>query len=55
MSATWTLLDLAGDVVLLLWGMHMVHNGIMRAYGADLRRVLGRMLGNRIILLAVGR
>ncbi|WP_189049237.1 Na/Pi cotransporter family protein [Aliidongia dinghuensis] len=54
MSATWTLLDLAGDVVLLLWGMHMVHNGIMRAYGADLRRVLGRMLGNRVRAMLAG-
>src|ERR1700704_5238651 len=35
------LLDLVGGVALLLWGLHMVHSGIVRAFGADLRRFLG--------------
>ena len=35
------LLDLMGGVALLLWGLHMVHSGIVRAFGSDLRRVLG--------------
>ena len=30
----WTLLDLAGSVALLLWGVHMVQTGIQRAFGA---------------------
>ena len=33
MSATAILLHLAGYVALLLWGMHMVHSGIVRAFG----------------------
>ena len=41
MDTTWTLLDLAGAVALLLWGVHMVQTGIQRAYGPDLRRLLG--------------
>jgi phosphate:Na+ symporter len=30
------LLDLAGGVALLLWGLHMVRSGIVRAFGSDL-------------------
>lgn len=41
------MLNLAGGVALLLWGMHMVQSGIMRAFGGDLRRRLGTGLGNR--------
>jgi phosphate:Na+ symporter len=47
MSGTMTLLQLAGDVALLLWGMHMVHTGILRAFGANLRQVLGVGLRSR--------
>jgi hypothetical protein len=43
----WTLLDLAGSVALLLWGLHMVQTGIQRGFGTDLRRWLGTTLGNR--------
>jgi phosphate:Na+ symporter len=42
------LLDLVGGVALLLWGLHMVHSGIVRAFGSDLRRVLGNALRNRV-------
>ena len=35
------LLDLMGGVALLLWGLHMVHSGILRAFGPDLRQLLG--------------
>ncbi|MGJ5220935.1 hypothetical protein ACQR1Q_29155, partial [Bradyrhizobium oligotrophicum] len=41
------LLDLMGGVALLLWGLHMVHSGILRAFGPDLRRLLGKALSNR--------
>jgi phosphate:Na+ symporter len=47
MSATLTLLDLAGAIALLLWGLHMVQSGVTRAFGANLRRVLGSALRNR--------
>jgi phosphate:Na+ symporter len=41
------ILDLIGGVALLLWGLHMVHSGVVRAFGADLRRLLGIALQNR--------
>ncbi len=34
--------------------MHMVHSGILRAFGADLRRFLGAALGNRFSAFATG-
>jgi phosphate:Na+ symporter len=40
-------LDLMGGVALLLWGLHMVHSGVVRAFGADLRRLLGMALKSR--------
>ncbi len=48
------LLDLVGGVALLLWGLHMVQSGVMRAYGAELRRFLGRALRNRFRAFAFG-
>ena len=47
MNTTLTLMDLAGAVALLIWGVHMVQTGITRAYGPQLRRTLGYALGNR--------
>ncbi len=41
------LLDLMGGVALLLWGLHMVHSGIVRAFGSDLRRWIGFALRKR--------
>ena len=51
---TMVLLDLMGAVALLLWGLHMVQSGIMRAFGGDLRRFLGRALGNRFAAFGAG-
>lgn len=34
--------------------MHMVQSGIVRAFGSDLRRVIGRMLRNRIVAIGAG-
>jgi len=48
------LLDLMGGVALLLWGLHMVHSGIVRAFGSDLRRFLGMALRNRFIAFVAG-
>lgn len=42
-----TLLDLVGGVALLLWGLHMVHSGVVRAFGAKIRRFLGDVLNTR--------
>jgi len=48
------LLDLMGGVALLLWGLHMVHSGVLRAFGPDLRRLLARALKNRFAAFAAG-
>jgi hypothetical protein len=45
------LLDLMGGVALLLWGLHMVQSGILRAFGSDLRYLLSKALGNRFAAL----
>ena len=47
-------LDLMGGVALLLWGLHMVHSGVVRAFGADLRRLLGMALKNRLRAFLAG-
>jgi phosphate:Na+ symporter len=47
MNTTLTLIDLAGSIALLMWGLHMVQSGIQRAFGPHLRRFLGRALGDR--------
>lgn len=54
MSVTRLLIELIGHVVLLLWGARMVQTGIVRAFGADLRRLLGKGLTNRGAALAAG-
>lgn len=48
------LLDLMGGVALLLWGLHMVHSGILRAFGPDLRLLLAKALNNRFTAFAAG-
>src|ERR1700688_3551935 len=49
-----TLMDLAGSVALLLWGVHMVQNGVQRAFGAKLRSFLGSALRNRFKAFLAG-
>src|SRR6478752_10126673 len=51
---TTVLLNLVGGIALLLWGLHMVQSGILRAFGADLRRVLAITLRNRFAALLAG-
>jgi phosphate:Na+ symporter len=51
---TMVLLDLMGGVALLLWGLHMVHSGILRAFGPDLRLLLAKGLSNRFTAFAAG-
>jgi phosphate:Na+ symporter len=48
------LLDLMGGVALLLWGLHMVHSGILRAFGSDLRLLLAKALNNRFTAFGAG-
>ena len=51
---TMILLDLMGGVALLLWGLHMVQSGILRAFGPGLRRFLSTALQNRLAAFASG-
>src|SRR5882724_146898 len=51
---TIVLLDLMGGVALLLWGLHMVHSGVLRAFGPDLRRLLAKALRNRFSAFLAG-
>lgn len=51
---TIVLLDLMGGVALLLWGLHMVQSGVMRAFGSELRRFLSTTLRNRFSAFAAG-
>ena len=53
-DATLSLLNLAGAIALLLWGVHMVRSGVQRAFGSDLRRVLAHALGGRVRAAAAG-
>lgn len=48
------LIHLLGSVALLLWGSRMVRTGVMRAYGSELRRALGRALRHRLAAFAAG-
>ncbi|EPM3466385.1 Na/Pi cotransporter family protein, partial [Providencia stuartii] len=41
------LLHLLSSVALLVWGTHIVRTGIMRVFGADLRRILGKSVNKR--------
>jgi len=53
-DATFTLVDLAGLVALLLWGVHMVQTGVQRAFGPSLRRFLAVALSRRLAAFLAG-
>ncbi len=48
------LIDLAGAVALLLWGVHMVQTAIQRAFGAKLRLLLAAALRSRVRAFGAG-
>jgi phosphate:Na+ symporter len=54
MYRTMILLDLAGAIALLLWGVHMVQSGVRRALGGEFRRILCRGFGGRLQAFAAG-
>ena len=54
MSGTLILLDLAGAVALLLWGVHMVQSGVQRAFGSEFTRILSRGFSGRLQAFAAG-
>ncbi len=43
-----------GGVALLLWGLHMVLTGVLRAFGPNLRRFLDKALRNRFTAFVAG-
>ena len=49
-----TLLNFLASVALLVWGTHIVRTGILRVYGADLRRVLAKSVANRFSAFLAG-
>lgn len=49
-----TLLGLLAAVALLVWGTHIVRTGLLRVYGANLRRVLASSVRNRFSALFAG-
>ena len=49
-----TLLNLLAAVALLVWGTHIVRTGILRVYGADLRRTLAKSTANRASAFLAG-
>ncbi|CAE6737270.1 Na/Pi cotransporter family protein [Paraburkholderia haematera] len=54
MITTFTLIDLAGSIALLLLGTQMVQTGMHRAFGAGLRSLLARSLGGRFRAFLAG-
>jgi phosphate:Na+ symporter len=53
-NGTDFLVNLLGAAALLVWGLRMVRTGVMRAFGGDLRKRLGRSLQNRFAAFAAG-
>jgi len=49
-----TLLDLAGTIALLLWGVRMVQTGIQRSFGPKLGLILAAALRNRVRAFLAG-
>jgi phosphate:Na+ symporter len=43
MSATHLLINIVGEIALLLWGIHMVQSGVTRVFGSDLRAATALM------------
>ena len=49
-----TLLNLLAGVALLVWGTHIVRSGVLRIFGADLRRILAKSTSNRASAFLAG-
>ncbi|MEZ5834147.1 MAG: Na/Pi cotransporter family protein [Geminicoccaceae bacterium] len=49
MSATMTLLNLAGAIALLLWSVRMVRTGVTRALAGQLHNMIARATPNRVV------
>jgi phosphate:Na+ symporter len=49
-----TLLNLLSALALLIWGTHLVRTGILRVYGAELRRILSTSIRRRSLAFLAG-
>ncbi|MEG1970700.1 MAG: Na/Pi cotransporter family protein [Burkholderiaceae bacterium] len=49
-----TLLNLLAAIALLVWGTHIVRTGVLRVFGANLRKVLQRSVSHRASAFAAG-
>jgi phosphate:Na+ symporter len=54
MAPFLSLINLAGLVALLLWGVHMVQSGLQRTFGPSLKVALGSALKNRLQAFVAG-
>jgi len=54
MSVTPVIIHLLGEIALLLWGINMVNSGVQRAFGGDLRWILGVGLRTRLHAFLAG-
>ena len=48
------LLNLLAAIALLVWATHIVRTGVLRLFGANLRHVISRSVGNRFQALLAG-
>jgi phosphate:Na+ symporter len=48
------LLNLLAAIALLVWGTHIVRDGVLRVFGENLRGLLARSLSNRVSALLAG-
>ena len=48
------LIDIAGGIVLLLWGIRMVRTGVTRAFGSAIRRAIAVATRRRLMAFATG-
>lgn len=54
MTSTRILIELLGEIALLMWGIHTVSSGVQRAFGSNLRNALGLGLRNRASAFMTG-
>ena len=54
LPVTRAIIEMLGEIALLLWGVHMISTGVLRGFGGDLRRVLGKALRHRLTALLAG-
>jgi phosphate:Na+ symporter len=54
LPVTRAVVEMLGEVALLLWGVHMVSSGVLRGFGGELRRLLGKALRHRLTALLAG-